>query len=221
MQPAQGIRFIHIAICREAQAIEAQAASTDSPAELSALAERVARFHQINKLHTDGEEASMYADLEQKLPHVRGAYLHDHHDDHLLFQDLVARIRAAAEATAATRADLLARMRRQTIALTEHVLPHVHKEDTLITPLIVELFTPAEQGAQIGRMMGGFPPEVMARTMPWMVGHLDADDRVGYVGMIQKVQPPDRFTAACGWIKDGIGADAWSAIAARIPGCPA
>jgi hemerythrin-like domain-containing protein len=220
MQPAQGIKFVHIAICREAQAIEAQADTSESPAELAALGDRLAMFHQINKLHTDGEEVSMYADLEQKLPHVRGAYLHDHHDDHELFQDLAAHIKAASTATGTTRADAVKKMRRQAIALTEHVLPHVHKEDTLITPLIVELFTPAEQGAQIGRMMGGFPPEVMARTMPWMIGHLDADDRVAYVAMMQKVQPPERFTVACGWIKSGIGADAWAPIASRVPGCP-
>jgi hemerythrin-like domain-containing protein len=218
MQPAQGIRFVHIAICREAHAIEAAAAAADSPAELSALAERVRGFAQINKLHTDGEEVSMYADLEQKLPHVRAAYLHDHREDHELFDDLMARIHAASEASTATRADLLAKVRRQSIALTEHLLPHVHKEDTLITPLIVEHFSPAEQGAQVGRMMGGFPPEVMARTMPWMVSHLDPDDRVGYIGMIQKVQPPDRFAIACGWIKAGVTPDVWSGICARVPG---
>ena len=111
-------------------------------------------------------------------------------------------------------------MRRQTIALTEHVLPHVHKEDTLITPLLVEHFTPAEQGAQIGRMMADFPPEVMARTMPWMIGHLDPDDRVAYVGMIQKISRRSASPIACGWI-GRYRADTWSPITAGVPGCPA
>ena len=149
MQPAQGIRFIHIAICREVQAIEAQAATAESPTELAVLAERLAWFGQINKLHTDGEEMSLYADLEQKLPHVRGAYLHDHQEDHALFGNFAARIRAAADATGGARTQALATMRRQSIALTEHVLPHVHKEDTLVTPLMIELFTPSEQGGVV------------------------------------------------------------------------
>jgi len=221
MQPAQGIRFVHIAICREVKAIEDQAAMIDSPAELAALGERVAQFHTVNKLHTDGEEISIYHDLEAKLPHVRGAYLHDHKEDHELFLDVSARIKSAAEADGATRPGILKGLRRQTIALTEHMLPHVHKEDTLVTPLLVEHFTPPEQGAQIGRLMAGFPPEVMARTLPWMIGHLDPDDRVTYVAMIQKIMPPDRFGIACGWIRAGIAADTWSAITARVPGCPA
>jgi hypothetical protein len=72
MQPAQGVRFIHIAICREVREIESQAATAESPDELTALGARLLRFGAINKAHTDGEEAGMNADLEQRAPHVRG-----------------------------------------------------------------------------------------------------------------------------------------------------
>jgi hypothetical protein len=218
MNPAQGIRFIHIALMREVREIEAQAHEAESPDELKALGERVAALALTNKLHTDGEEDGMYAELELKAPHVRSAYLHDHHEDHQLFGDLQQRIAAAREATGTTRAGLVAGVRRQSIALTEHMIPHVTKEDTLITPLICELFTPAEQGAQIGKMMGRFPPDVMARLMPWLIAKIDHEDRVAYMSMIQKVMPPDRFGVACGWIKGGVAADVWTAICARVPG---
>lgn len=218
MQPAQGVRFVHIALCREARAIEDQAALADSPEELSALRERLARFGAINKAHTDGEEVGLYAELELKAPHVRAAYLHDHQEDNALVIDFTQRITDAAAATAATRAGLLAKVRRQSIALTEHVLPHVHKEDTLITPLVCELFSPPEQGALIGKMMGAFSPELLAKTIPWLVEMIDLDDRVAYVSMIQRVMPPDRFRVACGWIESGVAPDVWSGITARVPG---
>jgi len=218
MQPARGVRFIHIALCREAQAIEAQAAVADSPAELGALAERLARFTQINKCHTDGEEIGLYSELELKAPHVRAAYLHDHQEDNAIAIDFKQRILDAANADGATRPGLLAKMRRQSIAMTEHVLPHVHKEDTLITPLVCELFSPPEQGAQIGKMMGAFPPDLLAQAIPWLVTMIDLDDRVAYVSMIQRVMPPERFTVACTWIKSGVPADVWSGITARVPG---
>ncbi|HTL38492.1 MAG TPA: hemerythrin domain-containing protein [Kofleriaceae bacterium] len=221
MHPAQGIRFIHIAICREAREIEAQAHEAESPDDLKALGERLALFSARNKFHTDGEEDGMYAELELKAPHVRSAFLHDHKEDHELFQDLGQRITAAREASGATRAGLLVGVRRQSIALTEHVVPHVHKEDALITPLICELFTPAEQGAQIGKMMARFPPAQLASAVPWLIAKIDADDRVAYVGRIQKVMPPDRFAAACGWIRDGVPADVWAGITSRVAGIPA
>jgi hypothetical protein len=218
MQPAHGVRFIHIAICREVREIEAQAATADSPDELTALGARLTRFGAINKAHTDGEEAGLYPELEKRAPHVGRAYLHDHREDHELFGDFSQRIALAREATGATRPGLLAAMRRQSIALTEHVLPHVHKEDTLITPLVCELFTPAEQGAQIGKMMGGFPPELLAQAVPWMITQISPDDRIAYVRMIQVVMPPERFTVACGWIRGGVTSDVWSGITAAVPG---
>jgi len=220
MNPAQGIRFIHIAICREAREIEAQAHEAESPEELAALGQRVTRFATYNKHHTDGEEDGMYAELEQKAPHVRGAYLHDHREDNELFADVAQRIAAASDADGATRPGLIRALRRQTIALTEHVLPHVHKEDTLITPLVIELFTPAEQGAQIGKMMARFPPDVLAQAVPWLIAKIDADDRVAYVSMIQRIMPPDRFAVTCGWIRGGVASGVWSDICARVPGLP-
>jgi hypothetical protein len=220
MHPAQGIRFIHIAIGREAREIEAQAHEAESPEELTALGQRVTRFATYNKHHTDGEEDGMYAELELKAPHVRSAYLHDHREDNELFLDVSQRIVAAREASGATRPGCLKALRRQTIALTEHVLPHVHKEDTLITPLIVELFTPAEQGVQIGKMMARFPPDVLAQAVPWLIAKIDADDRVAYVSMIQRIMPADRFAGVCGWIRAGVAPDVWSGIAERVPGLP-
>jgi hemerythrin-like domain-containing protein len=218
MQPAQGIRFIHAAICREVRELEAQAMTAESPAELSTLGERLAFFAQINKLHVDGEEDALYPELDQRARHVAAAYLHDHREEHALFADLAQRIAAARDATGATRPGLLSGMRRQAIALTEHVLPHVHKEDTLVTPLLVELFTPAEQGAHIGKMMARFPPEAMARVMPWLVTQLEPDDRVAYVSMIRSVMPADRFAGACAWIRNGVTPEVWSGITARVAG---
>jgi len=218
MQPAQGLRFIHAAICREARTIEDEAARAESPDQLAALADRVAFFAQVNRAHTDGEEAGMYPAIEAKVRHVGAAYLHDHRDDHELFADVAGRIAAAREATTATRAGLLGSMRRQTIALTEHLLPHVRKEDELITPLVVELFTPEEQGAQIGQMMARFTPDLLAKALPWLVSNIELDDRVAYMGMLKVVMPPERLTVACGWIRDGVAADVWAGITARVPG---
>jgi hypothetical protein len=172
-------------------------------------------------MHTDGEEAALYPELEQRCRHVGAAYLHDHREEHELFADVQRRIADARDASAPMRNDALKKMRRQFVALTEHVQPHVRKEDALITPLLVELFTPPEQAAHIGRMMASFPPEVLARTMPWMMNHLDPADRIAYVAMIARIMPSERLAVACGWIRAGISADAWSAIAAGVPNLPA
>ena len=221
MQPAEGIRFIHTAIDAEVRELEADAAAADEPAILDAYGARFDRFATIVKAHNDGEEDGLFAELEQRSPRVAASYLFDHHDEAELFGAIRAQVAAAREASGATRAGELARLRRHAIALTEHVTAHVRKENELILPLVVELFSPPEQGAQIGKMMARFPPEMMAQVMPWLVSKLGADDRVAYVGMIQKVMPPERFPIACSWIRGGLGDAAWTALAARVPGLPA
>jgi len=221
MQPADGIRFVHIAISAEVRELEATATAADEPDALAAYGARLEWFATIVKAHNDGEEDGLFAELEQRAPKVAATYLFDHHDESELFAVMRAQLASARAASSVTRAGELARLRRQAIALTEHVTVHVRKENELITPLVLELFSPPEQGAQIGKMMARFSPELMAQVMPWMVGKLELDDRCAYVGMIQRVMPPERFPVACGWIRGGIGDAAWAALAARVPGLPA
>ena len=55
--PISGMRFIHAAICREAETIERVAADE---AGLGEAQERITFLAHTVKLHTDGEEASIY-----------------------------------------------------------------------------------------------------------------------------------------------------------------
>ena len=220
MQPAENIRFIHTAISREVRELEDEAGVADGTEALDALAARLERFVMIVKGHNQGEEVGLFADLEQRAPRVAATYLFDHRDEAALFDAIRVRLAAARAASGTTRGGELATMRRHMVALTEHVTAHVRKEDELITPLVVELFSPPEQGAQIGKMMAQFPPTAMAMIMPWLVSKLELDDRVAYLGMLARAMPPERLVMAHGWIRAGLGEAAWATLAARVPGLP-
>lgn len=221
MQPAEGVRFIHTAIEAEVRALEAAAFAAETDAQLDAYGAKFALFHTITKTHNDGEEASLFPDLDRKLPRVAATYLFDHEDEAALFNAIAAQATAARAAGPAARAGELAKLRRHAVALTEHVTTHVRKENTLIVPLVLELFTPPEQAAQVQAMIGVFSPELMAKTLPWIIANNPFDEQCAYVAMMQKVMPPERFPTACAWIKSGIGDAAWAAIAAKLPGVPA
>lgn len=221
MQPAEGVRFIHSAIDLEVRSLEADAFAAESDAQLEAYGARFSLFHTITKTHNDGEEASLFPDLDRKLPRVAATYLFDHEEEAALFDAIAGQIAAARAASSVTRAGELGKLRRHAVALTEHVTAHVRKENTLITPLVLELFTPPEQAAHVQAMIGRFSPDLMAKTLPWIIANNVFDEQCAYVGMMQKVMPPERFPTACAWIKSGIGEAAWSAIAAKVPGVPA
>ncbi|MBL9015166.1 MAG: hemerythrin domain-containing protein [Myxococcales bacterium] len=220
MQPAEGVRFVHSAIDTDVRALEAEAFAAETDAQLDAYAARFSLFHAIAKTHNDGEEVSLFPELDRRLPRVAATYLFDHEDEAALFDAITGQVAAARGASPVTRPSELAKLRRHAVALTEHVTAHVRKENTLITPLVMELFTPPEQAAHVQAMIGTFSPELLAKALPWIVANNVFDERCAYVGMMQRVMPPERFPVACGWIKAGIGDAAWSAIAAKVPGLP-
>jgi hypothetical protein len=215
MQPAEGIHFIHAAICREAAEIEALAAQAATPKDAAAIVERVKTFARVLKLHTEGEEGSLLEDLEGRLPHVRDAYVLDHRDEERLVTEVIA---AAERVRSTADADALTALRRVVAALAHHVLLHVRKENELLVPLLVSLYSPAEQAAQAGRMMAAFPAEELRKVVPWLVSRLEESQAAAYVAMVKAVAPEERFRTVAGWIKEGVEGDVWRGICARVEG---
>jgi len=213
--PISGVRFVHAAICTEANAIE-RAAATDGG--LGDALERITFLARTVKLHTDGEEASIFPALEEKMPAVAAGYLFDHDEEDALFAEL---LRLGDDLKARDSVDTRTRFRRQTVALTEHLLPHIRKEDTLVTPLLERLFTPPEQGALIGKMLAGFSPTDMAKVLPWIIRSVSADDREQYLRMMKGAMPPERFTGVAGSIKAGVDDAIWDELRRRLPELPA
>ena len=213
--PISGVRFVHAAICTEAETIERFAAAD---AGLGEALERITFLARTVKLHTDGEEASIYPALEEKMPAVGAAYVFDHDEEDALFAEL---LRLGADLRTRDNVESRARFRRQTVALTEHLLPHIRKEDTLVTPLLERLFTPPEQGALIGKMLAGFAPADLAKVLPWIIRSIGADDREQYLRMMMGAMPPDRFAGAAAWVKAGVDAAIWGELRGRIPELPA
>ena len=213
--PISGVRFVHAAICAEAEAIERAAASDE---DLGNALERITFLSRTVKLHTDGEEASIFPALEEKMPAVAAAYLFDHDEEDALFAEL---LRLGDDLKARDSVETRARFRRQTTALTEHLLPHIRKEDTLVTPLLERLFSPPEQGALIGKMLAGFSPADMANVLPWIIRSISADDREQYLRMMKGAMPPERFVGVTSWIKAGVDGAIWDDLRRRVPELPA
>jgi hemerythrin-like domain-containing protein len=210
MQPAEGVRFIHTAIMREARDLEAAARDAKSADDLRAIADRLRFFTHVNHLHTQGEEVGPFAALEERLPHVRDAYVFDHAEEKKLTGNLERELEKCIGAGKPSP-----ELVRATVAFTTHVELHATKENESLVPLITKTFSPAEQGVHVGKMMAGFSPADLQKILPWMFRWLDPADRVAYRSMLEKVMPPERFTVAMGWVRAGVSDEIWSEIAAR------
>jgi len=195
--PVRGIRFIHKAILVEAGRIESAAAEGRG----AAVAERLSFFERVLDLHNTGEEVGLFPDIDARSPDIVPAYLLEHREEKVLF----ANLRDACASGGANLAQAAA-------AVAAHLRLHIKKEEELIVPLVERLFSVPEQGAQVGKMLAQFTPADMGRVLPWLVTALEVDDRRTYLGLMEKVVPPDRFGGVLVTVKAGVTPEVWASL---------
>jgi len=218
--PTTGVRYIHCAIEREAEALEAAASHLADAAAAQALAGRFAFFERVNELHTEGEEVAIFPALEKRLKHHVGPYLLDHIDERARFREIRGLLAALAR-DEAPDAVVKARLVRQIASLSDALALHIRKENEILVPLLESLFSPTEQGAMVAKAIAHFPPVEMQFIMPWLVRWLEPSDREAYLRDLITVLPSQALAAAVGWLKSGLPEDAWADLKARLPQLPA
>jgi hemerythrin-like domain-containing protein len=217
--PIASVRFIHTAIDREAADIERRADTLTDADGARSLAEKVAFFERVNAYHTQGEETAIFPRLEEKAKHQAPAYLMDHEEERERFQEIKSLLAQLAEGAVVDGA-AHARLRRQTAALRDGLALHIRKENQIIVPLLDAAFSPAEQGAMVGKAISEIPQAEMPAVLPWLVGWLDPADREAYLRELLRVLPPPVIAAAAGWLSAKLPGDAWADLRRRIPELP-
>ncbi|HEX2173831.1 MAG TPA: hemerythrin domain-containing protein [Dehalococcoidia bacterium] len=212
--PISGIRFIHAAIRREAEEIEALAHRPD--VDLATLAERIRFLERISEVHTSGEEEHMLTLLEEKVPRVAEAYTVDHADEDTLFDELKDLI-DGFQYDAADADRRLARIRRQTIALVEHLRGHVNKEERLLVPLLNERCSIEEQIACVEGIVSHIPREDMPTLFPWIINALDEDQAAAFASLTLESLPPSVQQASREWVRNGVSPEKWASLSRRVP----
>ena len=214
--PIAGVRFIHVALEREAAAIEEQAVALHDAHGARALDDRVAFFERVNAYHTQGEELAIFPRLQEIAPHQAEPYLIDHEDERALFAEIRTLLAHLASAPMLD-AKAHARVARQTAALHDALALHIRKENELLVPLLDMAFPVGEQAAIVGKVIAAFPPAEMPLVLPWLVGWLSPADRESYMREMTRVAPPPVVAMAAGWLAAKLPADAWEDLKRRLP----
>ncbi len=205
--PIFALKHVHCAIENEAHALDALAPTLTEGSDLSALRQRVAAFGLHVRTHTRGEELALFPRLDERAPHVGAAYLHDHEDENALFAELDS-LFAAAIAGERTHA----RLRRQLVALSEHVLPHIAKENELVLPLVAKLFTPEEQMGIAGGIAKSVPPEAFVPGVAWMAQTLRPEQRPAWFAAMSRALPPPVLASFTSVVQGTLGPAAWAEL---------
>jgi len=212
--PINALRFVHTAIQVEAEQLEEACRVASSPAAAGELAPRFAFLAEVIDYHTSGEEIGLFPALVERAPRIADTYLFDHEEEETLLKEINGLVTACA---AGGSEEDLTRLRRQSVALAEHITSHIRKENELILPAVEDQFTPPEQGAMVGKILSAIPQEKMALAVPWVVERQSPEVAEAYVRSLMMAMPPPVFTAAKGWIQGGVPAERWNDLTTRIP----
>jgi hypothetical protein len=140
-------------------------------------------------------------------------YLFDHDAEEALFADLLLLLRSFSSSAAVAK-----ELRRAAASLRYHAILHVKKEEEIVVPLVMKHFTSDEQKSMIQSAVGGYTPEQLMKTFPWIVKAQTPEDRVTFIfDDLMSLMPPDVFGAVTGWIREGIPTDDWQDIVRRAP----
>jgi hypothetical protein len=173
------------------------------------LEEAVERFRFMNEVlvwHADGEEQSMFVELEGVAPCVAEAYEKDHRALDAAFDSLNAAV-TARDALETARA---------TAAFRYFLEIHLAKEDSHLYRLIRERVSVEDQAKAVGVMAGGVPNDRFPEFVGWLYPLMGDHDRENMTRIWKMLMPEEIFTGACGLIQRAIGTE-YGELTRRIP----
>jgi hemerythrin HHE cation binding domain-containing protein len=205
--PIDAVLAIHNAFRADMAAVDAAAlgAAGGRPG-LEATVERFRFMNEVLVWHAEGEEQSVFLELEDVAPDVAEAYQKDHRALDSAFDRLSAAV-SARDALETARA---------TAAFKYFLDVHLAKEDTHLYRIIRERVSVADQAKAVGIMAGGVPHDRFPEFVAWLYPLMNGQDRENMTRVWQMLMPGEVFTGACGLIELALGDD-YADLARRIP----
>lgn len=209
--PLRSLVFVHTALRKELNEFAQDAcAFRDGSGDASTLKERFDWATYALHHHAVGEDAALFPAIEKSHPGVAATFDDDHRTDEALVEKMEHLFANLDGEGAKTE---LAKTAEQ---LADRASLHMDKEERLLVPFVEEHFSMEEQGAILGGMMQAFPPEFMAKGVPWIFTHLDETLRVSYATALKNAMPPEPFSTHMSNVESALSPEDWAAVASAI-----
>jgi hypothetical protein len=209
---------IHKGIRAELFAVTGSAGSTD-PADRAgraALAAHVRDVHDVLEMHADHEDEAIQHLVELHLPDVAEVVARDHETFAVRGEALVALASEAADAGEREQRRLVHLLYLELASFTGTYLAHQDLEERVVMPgLEAAIGFEAVLGVH-QRIVGSIPPDVMARSLAFMLPAMNVDDRTDLLGGMKAGAPPEVFAGVWSLAGSVLGPVDTAALAARL-----
>ncbi|KAA8491712.1 Zinc finger protein BRUTUS [Porphyridium purpureum] len=112
------------------------------------------------------------------------------------------------------RSQLLKEVKRLTDMFCEAIKTHMDDEELVLLPVMKDLFTHSEQGELLVAVLAA---AVSAPVLPWTLRVLSYEERLRFLGEIERYASDKQLGEVAGTIISALPASEWSAICSKLP----
>ena len=149
----------------------------------------LARYHLVD------ENEYIHTALEARRPGASAGLADDHAGHERSFVEIERMIEGLEAAPAARRKRLVGALYHRTSDFVAHDFAHMLEEETVIQPMLHDLFSDDELRAIEGRIIGSIPPQVMLDFVRIMIPAIDPAARLEMLSGMMAGMPAEAFHA--------------------------
>jgi hypothetical protein len=186
------------------------------PADPRAVESVVADFRRLlvlGRYHLVDENEHIHTALEAKRPGASANLADDHAEHEVSFMEIELMLADIEAAPEMRRKALLKALYHRYSDFVAHDFAHMLEEETVVQPMLHDLFTDAELQAIEGRIIASIPPKVMLDFIRIMIPAIDPAARLGMLSGMMAGMPAEAFHAVLEYsVKPVLTVSEWSYI---------
>ena len=181
-----------------------------------ALAGHVASVAGVLTMHAEHEDAVVDPVLALHRPDLAQQIEHDHVVLEARFGMIAELAQTTVDAAAADQRRLAHLLYLELTGFTSAYLAHQLVEEHVVMPALETAIGVAAVIAMHIQIVSGIAPDVMARSLAFMLPAMNVDDRADLLGGMRISAPPEAFGAVTGLARSVLTPGDFAALAARL-----
>ncbi|KAB2871544.1 MAG: hypothetical protein F9K43_08665 [Bauldia sp.] len=172
------------------------------PSDGAAVAAVISDFHRLLVLarhHVVDENEYVHTALEARKPGASAGLAEDHAGHEASFVEMERMVARLEAAPASRRKPIVRALYHRTSDFVAHDFAHMLEEETVIQPLLQDLFTDEELRAIEGRIVASIPLPVMLDFTKIMIQAIDPQARLEMLSGMMAEMPAEAFHAVLGY----------------------
>jgi hypothetical protein len=185
-------------------------------ADRAAVAAHVLSVAEVLEMHAHHEDLHVEPALLEFAPSLADQISTDHHVLEARFNFVTELAGTTVDAAVADQGRLMHLLYLELSGFTSAYLAHQSVEERVVMPAIQQAIGPEGALGIHMAVVSSIPPDVMARSLAFMLPAMNIDNRTELLSGMKRSAPPEAFNAVMGLASSVLDPSDFSALAARL-----